>query len=123
MQVAFSEYSKSVVVQSIALTDDDLRARVSSHSELTRLLCRVAEQRGSAALARVSENRGESRLFSLVSYGSGGGFGVLPISASGGVAGEAEDGGELVLDGAGFGEHAVGSGPAAVAVVEQDGLA
>ena len=74
-------------------------------------------------LARVSENRGESRLFSLFSYGSVGGFGVLPISASGGVAGEAEDGGELVLDCAGFGEHAVGSGPAAVAMVEQDGLA
>ncbi|HKB29643.1 MAG TPA: hypothetical protein VKD26_02285, partial [Streptosporangiaceae bacterium] len=46
-------------------------------------------------LARVSENRGESRLSSLVSYGSGGGFGVLPNSAPGGVAGEAEDGGEL----------------------------
>ena len=74
-------------------------------------------------LARVSENRAKSGLFSLVSYGSWGGFGVLPMSASGGVAGEAEDGGEFVLDGAGFGEHAVGSGPAAVAVVEQDGLA
>jgi hypothetical protein len=74
-------------------------------------------------LARVSENRGKSGLFSLVSQGAGGGFRVLPISAPGGVAGEAEDGGELVLDGAGFGEHAVGFGPAAVAVVEQDGLA
>ena len=31
--------------------------------------------------------------------------------------------GEFVLDRAGLGEHAVGSGPAAVAVVEQDGLA
>src|SRR6266702_1661399 len=44
----------------------------------------------------------------------GGGFRVLPMSASGGVTGEAE----------GFGEHAVGSGPAAAAaLVEQDGLA
>ena len=54
---------------------------------------------------------------------SEGWFRVLPMSASGGVTGEAEDLGELVLDRAGFGEHAVGSGPAAVAVVEQDGLA
>ena len=76
-----------------------------------------------ATLARVSEIRGESRLFQLVSYGAGTGFGVLPMSAPGGVAGEAEDAGELVLDRGGLGEHAVGSGPAAVAVVEQDGLA
>src|ERR1039457_1804104 len=45
------------------------------------------------------------------------------MSASGGVTGEAEDLGELVLDRAGFGEHAVGSGPAAAGLVEQDGLA
>src|SRR5580658_5829426 len=50
-------------------------------------------------------------------------FGVLPASASGSVAGEAEDAGEFVLDGAGLGEHAVGSGPAAVALAEQHGLA
>src|SRR6266568_2588147 len=53
----------------------------------------------------------------------GGGFRVLPMSASGGVTGETEDLGELVLDRAGFGEHAVGSGPAAAALVEQYGLA
>ena len=34
------------------------------------------------------------------------------MSASGGVAVEAEDLGELVLDGRGLGEHAVGAGPA-----------
>jgi hypothetical protein len=45
---------------------------------------------------------------------------VLPMSAFGCVAVEAEDLGELVLDGRGFGEHAVGAGPAAVAVVEHD---
>ncbi len=48
---------------------------------------------------------------------------VLPMSASGGVAVEPEDLDELVLDGGGVGEHAVGPGPAAVAGVEQDGLA
>src|ERR1035441_7601736 len=36
---------------------------------------------------------------------------------------EAEDVDELVLDRGGFGEHAVGSGPAALALVEQHGLA
>ena len=45
------------------------------------------------------------------------------MSATGCVAGEAEDAGELVLDRAGFGQHAVGSGPAALALVEQHGLA
>src|SRR6266568_4151893 len=45
------------------------------------------------------------------------------MSAPGGVAGETEDLGDLVLDRAGPGEHAVGSGPAAAALVEQDGLA
>ncbi|HUK69987.1 MAG TPA: hypothetical protein VLW50_14745 [Streptosporangiaceae bacterium] len=45
------------------------------------------------------------------------------MSAPGGVTGEAEDFGELVLDRAGFGEHAVGSGSAAAALVEQGGLA
>jgi len=48
MRAAFHEYSKSATAQSIALTDDDLRARLSSHTELARLLCRVAEQRGTA---------------------------------------------------------------------------
>src|SRR5258708_17052492 len=48
---------------------------------------------------------------------------VLPMSAPGGVAVEPEDLYELVLDGGGVGEHAVGPGPATVAGVEQDGLA
>src|SRR5258708_15044554 len=52
-----------------------------------------------------------------------GGFGVLPMSSSGSVPVKAEDAGELVLDGGGVGEHAVGPGPAPVAGVEQDGLA
>src|ERR1019366_6793192 len=45
------------------------------------------------------------------------------MSASGGVPVKAEDAGELVLDGGGVGEHAVGPGPAPDAGVEQDGLA
>src|SRR5712671_5796227 len=45
------------------------------------------------------------------------------MSAPGGVAVEPEDLDELVLDGRGVGEHAVGPGPAAVAGVEQDGFA
>src|SRR6266702_4780623 len=48
---------------------------------------------------------------------------VLPMSAPGGVAVEPEGLDELVLDGGGVGEHAVGPGPAAVAGVEQDGFA
>ena len=56
-------------------------------------------------------------------HGCWGGLGVLPMSALGGVAGEAEDLDELVLDRRGAGEHAVCSGPAAVTGVEQDGLA
>ena len=48
-------------------------------------------EQGLGLLARVSEIRGESRLFRLVSYGAGGGFGVLPMSALGGVAGEPEN--------------------------------
>jgi len=74
-------------------------------------------------LARVSDDHEAGWLFPLVIYGAGGGFRVLPMSAPGGVAGEAENAGELVLDRGGLGEHAVGSGPAAAAVVEQDGLA
>ncbi len=101
---------------------DILRRRWAARSKRGRT-GRPATRRTIKALARVSEIRSESGVFSLVGWGSGGGFGVLPTSASGGVAGEAEDAGEFVLDGAGFGEHAVGSGPAAVAVVEQDGLA
>src|SRR5258708_16099738 len=45
------------------------------------------------------------------------------MSSSGSVPVKAEDAGELVLDGGGVGEHAVGPGPAPVAGVEQDGLA
>ena len=62
------------------------------------------------ALARVSEICGEGRLFSLVSLGSGGGFRVLPTSASGGIAVEVEKCGEFVLERADLGEHAVGPG-------------
>jgi hypothetical protein len=40
------------------------------------------------------------------------------MSSRGSVAGEAEDVDELVLDRSSFGEHAVGSGPAALALVE-----
>ena len=74
-------------------------------------------------LARVSDDHEAGWSFPLVIYGAGGVFRVLPMSAPGGVAGEAEDVGELVLDRGGLGEHAVGSGLAAAAVVEQDGLA
>src|SRR5258706_8588782 len=45
------------------------------------------------------------------------------MSAFGRVATEGEDVAELVLDGAGVGEHAMGSWPPAVAGVEQDSLA
>src|SRR5258708_4693016 len=45
------------------------------------------------------------------------------MSSSGSVPVKAEDAGELVLDGGGVGEHAVGPGPAPVAGVEEDGLA
>ena len=75
------------------------------------------------ALARVSDDHEAGWSFPLVICGAGSRFRVLPMSAPGGVAGEAEDAGELVLDRGGLGEHAVGSGPAAAAVVEQDGLA
>jgi len=97
-----------------AFCADALSSTVNLNVDLDIMLC---------VLARVSEIRGESRLFQLVSYGAVAGFGVLPMSASGGVPGEAEDAGELVLDRGGLGEHSVGSGPAAAAAVEQDGLA
>ena len=45
------------------------------------------------------------------------------MSAPGSVAGEAVDLAELVLDGGGVGEHAVGPGSSPFALVEQDGLA
>src|SRR5258708_4737051 len=45
------------------------------------------------------------------------------MSSSGSVPVKAEDAGELVLDGGGVGEHAVGPGPAPVAGVAQDVLA
>src|SRR5260221_899260 len=44
------------------------------------------------------------------------------MSAPGSVTAEGEDFAQLVLDGAGVGQHAVGFWPAAVAGVEQDGL-
>ncbi len=77
----------------------------------------------SRLLARVSDDHEAGWSFPLVICGAGSRFRVLPMSAPGGIAGEAEDAGELVLDRGGLGEHAVGSGLAAAAVVEQDGLA
>ena len=77
-----------------------------------RLIGLMADVQDRHGLARVFEICGEGRLFSLVGLGSGGGFRVLPTSASGGIAVEVEKCGEFVLERADLGEHAVGPGPA-----------
>lgn len=50
MRAVFNEFSRSATVQSIGLTDDDLRSRVRDHAELAGLLCLVAEMRGADGL-------------------------------------------------------------------------
>jgi hypothetical protein len=46
LRVAFNAFSRSAAVQSIALTDGDLRTRVRNHARLAGLLCVVAERGG-----------------------------------------------------------------------------
>lgn len=49
LMAAFNEFSRSVAVQSLALTDDDLRSRVRAHQTFLVVLGTLARQGGTSA--------------------------------------------------------------------------